>query len=643
MSRRMWRDRLARWPAALLWVLVAFLIYLALNGAAISLGHVPDYDGLVYVNAAMKVNLGLSGLGLDYFHQTTGNVQWAGLPFTNTLDVLVVALLWNLIDYHLALWLIHSAYLVLFVVLMRRILRAPTVLMVLAWASCSLFFLHQYLSFISELEIGLYVMLFVAYLFHDEVERHLPELFLITLLLLLMRTINLALIGPLVAVFTVLRWLDRPRRRQIWPVWKAVGLAILLLLPLLAHEARWLILYVGKTTSDTAQNWRDMTGVYSKGDLLAAYRRGLETYDGRLMRATVAAAIAAIALQLSPWRSRMTRPREYAIGALVVFGVLMQALTTNTMVVFWVFALIGLFVAALLDAYLRPWQVAVAGAVVAAMSVQQNHEAYRRLNVELAQRAPLTRVLAQLSDAVAQVERPVICSNYGGVGPIDIYALELAAHRKLGYMALDTIAYTIGTEAYVRALEECNIALVANRNFMWSNYLGVNHQTEAVARYMAVNAAAMGFAPMRHIEFDDDPARTIDVFDRPSAKVSLKYLRRADSWLEASTPVRLAWPGAARPLDRYVLEVDVMIPQVAAPKYALPLQATLVTSDGRTVGAARIERRGDQTLAFPLDGLAADTYRLEFDRTFRAPGDRRELSAQFRDVRLRFAGAAKTR
>lgn len=634
------RGRFARWPTVLTWILAGILIFIALNAAAILVGHIPDYDGLVYVDAAMKVNMGLSGAGRDYFHQATGNVQWVGLPFTNTLNVLVAALLYNLIDYHIILWLLHTAYFVLFVVLLRRILRAPTVLFVVAWVACQPFFLHQYLNFISELEVGLFLTLFVAYLFHEDARRHLWALFTITVLLLLMRAINLAFIAPLVATFTVLRWADRGRRGEIWPVWKAVGLAVLLLSPLLAHEVPWLVYYVRKAGTLTGRNWQDMTGIYSKMDLAHAYRDDLRIYSWPLSLAALAAFVAALLIQVSPWRARLARTREYAIGAAVVFAVLMTALTNNIMVVFWVFALMGLFVAALLEAYVRPWMVGVAAIGVAVLALGVNHESYRRVNLQLIQRKPLVPVLARLSQAVYDVEDPVICPNYGGVGPIDIYAIEVSQHRKLGYLTVDTTSYSTSTDAYLQSLRGCNLAFVANRNFMWPEYLGINHQTEPVWHFMNENAEKLGFAHADRIEVDGDPTRTIDIYDRPSVKVSLRYLMYDDFWLEERTPVRVQWPHAKRKLDRYRLELEVMVPEVpASPGFTLPLRASLVNAQGREVGRVDIAHSGDQKLEFALDGLDPGTYQLQFDKIFQSPGDPRKLSALFRSAHVVFTGA----
>jgi hypothetical protein len=82
--------------------------------------------------------------------------------------------------------------------------------------------------------------------------------------------------------------------------------------------------------------------------------------------------------------------------------------------------------------------------------------------------------------------------------------------------------------------------------------------------------------------------------------------------------------------------MDVAVPSVPDAGYALPLKATLVAENGRTVASTVIERAGPNKLAFPLDGLVAGGYRLLFDKTFATKEDPRKLAALYAGAVLKF-------
>jgi hypothetical protein len=628
-------DLWLRLPNRLLYAVIAYVVFLGLNVAVISRGIAPDYDGITYVDFAMKLNLALSGMGMERFVTAPGAI-WDGLPFTNTLDVLLLALLYNILDYHVAIWLIHSVYIVLFAYFARRIFSPAATLVLVAWAVSNAYFLHLYTNLISEMKVGMFLALFIAFLFHEDATKHLRSLFWITLVLLVQRTINIALILPLVALYAAIRYLDKERRQEIPRVAGAVGLALVVLSPLLAHEIGNLLHYVSKAGANTAQNWRDMTGVYSKWDLLRSYADGIVAYNRVFAMAAGIALVAGVALCLTRARGRLAKARNYALGGAVVFAILMQALTNNIMVVYWVYMLLGLVTVGVASAILDERKLTALALAAVPFAFVLNHSSYVRAHQDVTHKRPLVEVARGLSEAVAAVERPIVCSNYGGVGALDLYAIEIGSGRRIGYPEIDTTSYRTDVAQYIKSLNVCNIAFVANRNFMWPTYLGINHQTEAVAKFLAERSGEVGLTKSRRLLVESDPTRYIDVYVRPTLQVKLKFLRHNDKWLDAETAVILKAADPAQRLDGYTIEMDVAVPSVPDAGYALPLKATLVAENGRTVASTVIERAGPNKLAFPLDGLVAGGYRLLFDKTFATKEDPRKLAALYAGAVLKF-------
>jgi hypothetical protein len=185
-------------------------------------------------------------------------------------------------------------------------------------------------------------------------------------------------------------------------------------------------------------------------------------------------------------------------------------------------------------------------------------------------------------------------------------------------------------------MESANVAFIANQNFLWPTFMGLNRNTEEIAAFMAARGRSLGFERAERVLFDSDPSRYIDVYTRPTVSVKLKYLRHNDKWLDAETALVLRTAGAT--LDDYKLDIDVMVPGVNDPAFALPLTAVLVGPAGAAGPRTAIVRHaGPARLTFSLDGLAAGEYRLQFDKTFSSAADPRRLAAVFVDARVRYA------
>jgi hypothetical protein len=624
-----------RWERVALYALyglVGCVLFMGLNAVMLSRATVPDYDALSYTDAALRVYLGLSGADFNVTKMSgLGRVVWAGLPFTNTLDVLLVALLFEIIDYHIAVWLIHSAYVILFVWLARRLLGSATTLVLFSCAVAHSFFLHQYVNLISEMKVGLLLALFVVYLFNERIERHRAALAWITVLLLFARTINLAFILPLVALHLALRW--RRRRGEALAAMKSVGLPILVLSPMLLYHAYYMFQYMADM-GEVIRNWQDMTGVYNKLDLLKSYAREMGQYHAQLATVYAVALITGVAAY-ALWRPAQLRYfRDATLAFVVVFAVLMQAHTNNVMVVYWVFILAAVCLTLLLRGVAKERYLVVAGIVLAAVALRQSGLNFLQYKKELARGRPVIEMANALVKRIAAVDAPELFSNFGGVGALDPYGFELALRRTIPTPSVDALNYATPVEAYMEAFSRANIALVANRSFLWPAYVGINGKTAEIAALMAKEGPAMGFQAVERVFFDSDPTRYIDVYVRPTALVKLKYAAYNDMWLDAETPIVIKSPGPS--LDGYVLSVDVMSPGgVSDPAFTYPFTATLADADGRPRRTVAMKGPGNGTLPFPLDGLPPGVYRLQFDKTFKPAGeDHRQLSVMYLGSRM---------
>jgi hypothetical protein len=638
------RSASSRFANVVTYALLAYAAFLALNIAVGSTSLVPGYDGLAYVNAAMRVHIGfMDGQWSLLSDRAFDREKWVGLPFTNSLDVLLLALIYRLADFHLGVWLIHTGYLVAFAILARRTLGSLPTALLFAWAVANTFFLQLYTEFVSEMKVGLFLVLFIACLFHPEPRAHRKTLFAATIIVVLLRTIDVLFIVPLVAAYIGVRWLERPRRGEIAGTLKPVALALLVVSPFVAYQLRYVVPYMyAASYTDMARNWKDMAGVSGKWSLFSAYVSGLLSYQRVLVQAGIAAiAIGAVCL-LTRLRPRLSSFRDYAIAGIVVLAVLMQAQTTNLMLVYWVYMVIGLAVTALAAALLPSPAVAALALIVAATALHVDYGAFVKINRSLPAARPLMELARAMAAHAAAVEHPVIFQNFAGIGQLDYHGLEVASGTVFGWAPVNNISYEERMAQYLDGLEHASVAFIANRNFLWPPYLGVNHRTEQIAQWVRQHGREHGWVRAARLTYDGHDDRYIDVFVRPSVRVELKYAAFGDRWLDAETTVLFKSPAATQPLDGYALEVSAMVPAVEGRFFQPPIDASLVDSSDRVIARATMTRPGRNTLCFPLDGAFPGTYRLVFDKTFSTKADPRHLSALYFDARLAHAddGAA---
>jgi hypothetical protein len=507
--------------AILLAALVSFGLVLALSAR----GIVPGYDAVSYVNAAQSVHTGLVTGVAACFTKTgaAGAVNWVGLPFTNTLDVLLLALAYGVVDYHLGVLLLHTGYLLLFAHLARRLLGGASALLLFVWAVSHPYFFHQYTNFLSEMKVGMFLALFVVTLFHENVERHVRPLFWITVMLLLLRIADLLFVLPLVLAHAAFVWRRETGFGKAVAATRSVGLACLVLSPLLVYEMTLLVPYLYRASyTDMAQNWRDMSGVASRWGLVESYVSGVGQYNRVFGWSSVLAIIAGTVLSTRDHGRRLTLFRGTALGSLVVFAVLCSAQSNNIMIVYWAYVLLGVVTTSLLRAFLSERHLVLLAFALLPVAFAQNAEGFHRARQALVDARPVRDLAEGLCESLAEVDRPAVFQNYVGIGPLDPLGLEIASRSILDRVPVNQVSYTTPLSAHLAALERANVALIANRNFIWPHYMGLNRRTEELARYVSENASRIGLTRTRRLLFDADPERFIDVYTRPAAALSSK-------------------------------------------------------------------------------------------------------------------------
>ena len=513
------RPLLTLLPDLALALLLCGLFVAGLVLALSARGLVPGYDAVVYVNAAHSVRTGLVTGNAACFTKVgaAGAVNWTGLPFTNTLDVLLLAGAWGLLDYHLGVLAIHTAYLVLFALLARRLLGGPSALLLVVWAVSHPFFLHQYTSFLSEMKVGMLLALLVLALFHDRVEDHLRPLFWVTVLLLLLRAVDLFFVLPLAAAHAAFSWRRKDRPGSAGAATRSVGLACLVLSPLLAFEMTQAVPYLHRASyTDMAQNWRDMAGVSGTLSLVRSYVDGVAAYNRAFGAGAVLAAAAGALLSLRGDGGRLRSFRGTALGTAVVFAVLGSAQSNNLMIVYWVYALLGAVTVSLLKATFAESRLALLACALVPVAVVQNADGFARSRQALAEARPVMELARGVSTCLAAVESPAVFQNYVGIGPLDPLGLEVGGRTILDWVPVNRVSYQTPLSAHLAALDRANVALIANRNFMWPPFMGLNRRTEELERYVAENSSRLGFVKARHLLFEGDPSRFVDVYTRTS-------------------------------------------------------------------------------------------------------------------------------
>lgn len=621
----------------LVWGATVWVAYLGLNVAVASKGLVPGYDALTYLNAATRIHLVFAG---GQWATLSDVIAQIGLlwrePFTNTLDILLLVLLYDFVDYHVGIWLIHTGYIVLFIVLLSRTFDATTTALVVLWSLTTTQFLHQYTQFISEMKVGMFLVLFIVYLFQRETTQRSRALILVTILLLLFRAINILFILPLVVAYVAIRWREGAGRNQVIAGLMPIGLAILILSPVLIYEGPSLIHYVYKSSySGAAQNWKDMSGISDKWSLLDSYRLNLLRYQQGLVVMAGLTVAGGLILYLTSLASRLVEFRNHLIAGIVVFAVLMQAQTTNIMVAYWLYMVLGLAAVAVVRVLAAPAVRGLMACLLFGAAVNINYASFAGVKRSLALQKPVTELANGLVQTIAGIPRPVIFQNYAGIGPLDFQGLEVAARRRVSWEPIDNISYSTTLRAYVALLASANVAFIANKNFMWPTYVGVNQKTEKIAAAVIGRAPELGFTKSARVYYDSGKDQYIDVYLRPTVKVNLKYASFDDQWLDQETTVVVSGANDTNVLARYVLDLDLMVPGVDDPAFALPLTAKLIAPDGRVAGTTVISQAGSRKVTYPMDGMPPGNYRLLFDKAFSTKADPRKLSAMFVAATLR--------
>lgn len=606
-----------------------------------SVGTIPNYDALSYVVSALNVHFAL--LGPEGLHPLT--LSWqsivaslkATLPFTSTLDVLLLALLWDFADLHILVLLLHTAYLAIFLYLVRRYWGNMVAATAFFAIVATPVFFTQYTQFISEMKVGLMVALLLGLLFDLNVDAKPRHIALAAFLLLLARLASLSFIVAFALLWLLRHWRER-RSVKVWTVIGAMLLPLLTVALCLPENFLRQYEYIRHHSSEGVKNWQLLTGIHSKLDLLQFYLREVWRYNEIVVALCIFLSVLA-AMQglrrgnaVAP-RTQVLRTSWLWIGMLAVGVIMMSAAYSNGQIVFWVYAslvMASCIFVARNSGWLARLQLLVIAAVAAFLLPQ-------RLNAEFAGVAryqPLTPVARAIAADIRGMQDPVLYANFFGMGPLDIDGIALAAARPLGMQnADDLVAFTEGIpeDRMSAALGASNVLLLNEAAKLWPKYIGVNTLTKQRYDFLRVHAPEHGFTLVNRHFIEGDFKESIEVWIKPYVNLTGKYAAY-DKWLDRTTPLSILHPTIRR-LENYRLDVDVTVRNPKSTGFSPPFEVRMLDGLDREVARTRIVQFGENRLCFDFSGVTG-TYTLVSDKTFVAPPDPRALFAQYRASRL---------
>jgi hypothetical protein len=207
--------------------------------------------------------------------------------------------------------------------------------------------------------------------------------------------------------------------------------------------------------------------------------------------------------------------RDYALACAGVCAVLLMASSTNANVVFWVFMLEGLLFALVARAALPTPLLLAGGLLLAAGAALLNHRTFHTVYPNEPELVRVSTFARDIAAVLPGGTRPVVFENFSGVGPLDVTGLEIAGDRVLAPAPFDPFPYGTTLEAARKGLDASDVAIIANRNFFWPAWVGVNRLTADLAGYMEAHAAGEGWQRGPRVAYPGDPTRYVDIYRRP--------------------------------------------------------------------------------------------------------------------------------
>jgi hypothetical protein len=614
-------------------LLILWILYLGGVLTARNFELAPDYDALSYVTYALMLKEFLfDGASYKAVISAQG-LSLLPLPFTNTLDVLILAGLWPFLDFHASIFLVHSAYLLFFFYIFRKTLEpAYALLLFNVCVGYGLFF-SQFVHFISELKVGLGYVAIILLLFVADAERVRWQIFAVSALLVFLRVFN----GAFVLAFAFVYFAVNFRKGDFKELLLTLGalLAPVVIYLIILPDNLWDFLDYYKKGGQNLHVWVAMSGIHNKWELLSYYwNMAMKQYNPVFVVLFVGGSVLSAVGLVYGAPDRQIKPASVLgfWGAVLVMSVALVApAVSNVHLVYWFYVTCGLIAIVLLR-WVNPRFVGALSIIVSICVVCFLWIVFQQQLRVTDSRRQISEVSRELSREIAKIENPVVFTNFHGVGPLDTAGMQLYVGRSIGYarrINLTGRLEGVGEDELRTLLSRSNVMILAHDNYFWPNYVAWNRYVANVYGLAVDIAPALGFRRVASYLYDKNPRLPFDVWVKPSARAGVS----GDGWLESEVNIGISDTTEAI-LEGFLLDFDIQVHDPGQPEFAPPIEFALLDQASHKISSGVISAYGKSSLCMNFSGKPG-TYKLVSDKKFSTNADKRNLVAQLRSLSIR--------
>lgn len=601
--------------------------------------YIPDYDGLGYFHVAKLMN--------GWLYESSGHLIWTEFantyisfwPISNALSVFIAAVFYHTIDLNVLPTLINAIYLFLFATYLTKIRPASYVLIVILLLCSTTLFFRLFTTLTTEFSVGLWIFSFLLTLVSSH-ERRGIYLAALTIIGLLLRTIDVVFILMAVTAYLSIHYLLWHDRQHVLATLRSVGLSLLLTAPLMFQHYLVAYQYVYNASfGATAASWKSLGGVSDRYDVIQQYARFLSLYNPFIIPATFL--ITALAFYSKALHNRSI---VLIIGlALAVSFPLLMASSLNIQVVFWIYASLIFMVCELgflfyyTDAE-KPRKSLLSVLVfknvfLVCISLGCIFFLVRSWNYEvpyLRQQQDISKISFDISKVFDnEPSTPTVAANYRGVGALDITGLAWRKDGNYAYGGINDIYSKNKKPAEYLALKETtNFFITAHENYFFAPHFGINDHIKETHRLFSEKSSEMGFRQVKEISRD---GRDFDIWYRPGVQAHLQYASFGDNWISWKLPLDIGNEelcNGSRVSGK--LNFSASFPSPNLTTYAPPFIVTVRNKkSGEVVSTGIVNEYGIANTSLNVEKIDCGKYELSIDKSFSTKADPRELSAQF--------------
>lgn len=600
--------------------------------------YIPDYDGLMYFDVAKTMNGWLFSPGDYRIWNEHANDFVSFWPISNALSVFIAAFFYHTINTNLLPALINSLYLFLFAAYLTRIRSASYAYVATLFLCAHTLFFRLFTTLTSEFSVGLWIFAFLLTLISSH-ERRGIYLVALTILGLMLRTIDVVFILIAVSAYAVIHYALWKDKQHIFITLRYVGLSLLLTAPLFFQHYKVAFEYVYNVSfGATAASWKSLGGVSDRYDVIQQYAKFLFLYNPLVIPAT-------ILITVFGFYSKAVSIRSAALVTGVSLSVcfpLLMASSLNIQVVFWVYASLilivcefgfSLFHAAAEKRNNPSISAAVRNIFLFCVFFGYIFFLARSWNYEV----PYLRQQRDISKIAFDISRvldseppgmPTIAANYRGVGALDMLGLAWRREGNYAYGGIDDIYSKNKKPAeYLELKEATNFFITAHENYFFAPHFGINDHIKETHHLFSKRSADLGFRKVQEISHN---GKDFDIWYRPGVLAHLQYASFGDNWISWKLPLEIgSEKHCAGERVSGTLHLSVNFPNPELSSYAPPFLITVHGKNSEDVlSSAVVSKYGVVTVVLDLNNIVCGKYELSIDKAFSTKADIRELSAQ---------------